>query len=360
MALVMMMSMLAACGGGGSSSEDGGVGEAEEPAAVEPNAGVGDIVFVVPDGWTLTGATAGSSVEYKTEGSDYTLIASIFSEKDLKEMGQFTDADGKEIEINNIQDYYNQFCKVTEESKKENNLEDEAVKVCDVDGTKVKRANDKGECFYVTTSWLEGDKVYSLYMSNFDAWTNDGKYKEGAQVLSDADVKMYDGILASVQHGDGDTFAAAGIKADSLGEFTFDTPQGFTAEQARDNYVSFKKDGSDNIHLSVHMMDLEDAKQQEIDGKAPESLKEYFDYFSYGEGATTIADCEANVQKIPEDNGNYYYCSAMILTDDAIYRVDMNSDNSWDDEGNIKEDAESFTEEDLAAFDAFLESLKKK
>ena len=90
--LVLMMAFamvlaFASCGGGGGS-------EAEPEAAAEPNAGIGGIVFSLPDGWTVSGSSLQGYMEVTVPDSDYILYANIFGEDDLESVNQWNPEHG--------------------------------------------------------------------------------------------------------------------------------------------------------------------------------------------------------------------------------------------------------------------------
>ena len=59
----------------------------------------------------------------------------------------------------------------------------------------------------------------------------------------------------------------------------------------------------------------------------------------------------------PYEDDVYYDVNATFMADGVMYDIGM-STGAWDNDGNIKEGAEQLSQDDLAAFDSFLASLK--
>jgi len=354
--LVMMLAFamtlaFAACGGGADS------GAAAEPAA-EPNAGVGDVVFVVPDGWTVLNASvAGSgSVSYSNPDSEYMLYVSTFDEESLKDVKEWNPDRSAET----VQEYYEKYY-TSEEALSKENLESTAVKVCDTDGQYVKYKAKSGEYMELGTYWMQDGKIYDIGMVNQDAYDEKGNLKEDATKLTDDEIATYESIVASVQPGDGAAILNSLMKTDSLGSIAFEAPEGYTLTDIYKDYISFKKDGSENITLNISRSDESSLKYMEDqNGNHPSSLKEAYEMYLYeGMEKATIAGFDGHIDKYTSEDEKYHNVSAEFLADDAIYNIYMDT-SAWDNEGNIKPDAEELTEDDLAVFDAFVASLKQK
>ena len=351
--LVLMMAFamilaFAACGGGGGS-------EAEPEAAAEPNAGVGGIVFSLPDGWTVSGSSLQGYMEVTIPDSDYILYANIFGEDDLENVNRWNPEHGAD----SLEAYYEKSYK-SEEALAKEGLESTTVKVCDTDALYNKFKTKSGGYIEAATAWMYDGEIYNIGLVNYDSYDENGKVNEDVTKLTDEEILTYEGIVASVQPGDGTAIQKAALSADSVGSIAFEVPEGYTLTAVYEEQVTFTKDGSD-VTLQFNVTDEDDLENMtNSDGKHPESLQEWYDQFLYeGIEETEIAGYKGHIDKWPAEDENYYNCSAEFLADDGIYNAYMGTD-AWDENGNIREDAVPLTEDDMAAFDAFVASLKKK
>ena len=351
LAFVMTMAF-AACGSGGGGEAASG---AAEESAAEPNTGVGDIVFVVPDGWALENASASGGITYKVPDSDFQLYASIFDDESLESINQWNPEKGAE----SVQEYYEKNF-VSKEALSKENLENTSIKVCDTDAQYNKYKADNGEYLELGTYWMYEGKVYNIGMFNPDSYDDSGEVVQDATKLTDDEIAVYEDIIASVKPGDGTSMLKALMKADSIGSIAFEAPEGYTLTDMYSDFISFTKDGSD-ITLQINRSDESSLQYMEKeDGTHPSSLKEWYENFLFeGVEETTIAGYEGHIDKYTAEDDKYHNVNAEFLTDDAIYSVNMGTD-AWDEEGNLKPDATVLTEDDIAVFDAFVASLKQK
>ena len=342
-----MILAFAGCGGGGG-------GESAEPAeAAEPNAGVGGITFVVPDGWEQTEFTLGSYSAYAKPDSDLKLRVSVFTEKDLEDLGEYADA-------KDLQEFFDKYYAVREEQKNDSSMETSEIKVNGIDATLIKRTNSNNEYVLAGTSWIQDNSIYDLFIGGDHVYAEGGKINDSAPVMSDEDMAAVEAALASVSSGDGNALQKTDLAADSYSSFAFTAPEGYSLTSLSSDYVTFKKDGNDDTSLTVSITD--EAGLQTItleDGKHPESLKAFYDYMHQYDDPAEIAGYSGSVSKYPYEDDRYYDATASFLTDEEIYEIRMSVD-AFDTEGNIKEGVEALTEDDLAAFDAFVASFKAK
>lgn len=355
LALVMMMSMFAACGGGSSSSSDSSSADApaEAEKAAEPNSGVSGIVFAIPEDWQINYAGEGI-VSYKPN-DNVTFWASTTSEEALKDIKEYN----KNIKAENLEDYYQEIISNTEELKK-TNAEVADSKVGSWDAKEVKSLNEAGEVVGLASRWLYDGKMYALDISSRDMYDDKGDFNKNSSALGDDTIAMFEDVLASVKEGDGEALKMSKIDPTTIGELTFEAPEGYKLESFSDAYVGFKKEGS-NIQLSINRT-IEDDLQYYTDeeGNAPQSLQEeYNNRLHEGVETTMIAGYEGYkyVNNYMDDKA--YFCDAGFLADDALYTLHFGG-NAWDENGNLRDDAEALTDEDKAVFDKFLESIKKK
>lgn len=350
-ALAFAMTLaFAACGGGGGSDApaDGG-------AAAEPNNGVGGIVFALPDGWTPAGIDLGRYSSYEVPDSDCNLVVNCFGDEQLQEQNQWS-----EEKLDSVQAYYDKYFTLSEEDAKEKNIENSKIKVCGVDADYNKFTGGKDGVYELGTYWMDDNTVYSMYLYNSSNFDENGKVKDDATPFSDDQIKQFEAIVASVQKGDGTALQKEALASiNSIGSLSFETPEGYTVSEYSGNFVNFDKEGS-TISLDINSTTTDELQYYTMaDGSVPSSLQELYDQRLY-EGAemTTIAGCEGFVSKWPDENGQYYSVDATFLADDALYSVYMGG-NAYDENGELREDAEALSEDDLAAFDAFIASLTR-
>ena len=347
--MVMVLS-LAACGGSGSET---GSGE----ALAEPNAGVADIVFSLPEAWTWSSATLGDYVSYKTEsGMDFGV--SVFDEEDLENSKQWN----PEQTAENIQEYFEQSnTKQTDEELKAKGVERTKVTVCGVDGYQYAGSSDNG-VVGLSTSFLYNGKTYLTFLDKQDVYDDEGKVKKDAPAISAEEQAAYESILASIQSGDGDALLKQSLNADSIGSIAFEVPEGYSVTSVSDTYITLVKDGSE-VTINCNQITEDDLKWYEDEnGNHPESLEAEYknrtEYMGY-EDKVTIAGFDGYKNCYPFEDDKYYYTSVVFLGNDGIYDFDM-STPAWDENGNIKEGAVELTEADREVFDYFVASLKAK
>lgn len=354
MILIMALSLFAACGGGSGSSSESGGGEAAEEAA-EPNMGMEGIVFAVPEDWKAADVYDGGA-NFKTSDEKARLWSMVTTEESLKERKEYD----KELKANSVAEYYEELNSNTEEIKKENG-EVTPTKLGEWDAVEMKNTNDAGECVGIGRRWLIGDKMYSISIAAEDMYDDEGKYNKNATALSDDVLSAFEDIIASVKEGDGEALKWANVDASSVGNITFEKPEGYTVCGYSDEYVSFKKDGS-KIQLDLNTTTEDELKyMSDENGNSPASLEEAFNNNLHeGVEKTEIAGYEGYTFTDNEyEDGKRYFVYGGFLTEDKVYNIHMGSD-AWDSEGIIKEDAEALTDDDIAAFKKFIESIKKK
>lgn len=352
LAIVMMFAMtlfLAACGGAE------GVKETTLPeSTAEPNAGVLEVVFAAPEGWTVSDVYPGNTMQFSNPDSPFILSLSSTTERDISTM------EGEDSTLS-VQEYYEKYDVPTEESLKDYDGEFSTVKVCGTDGLYFKTRRGAKGFISIGTYWIYNNVIYSLGMFNPEAYDDQGNLQEDAATVTDEELAMYESALASVKPGDGTAFSGEAPTEKSIGSFTYDIPEGFTASpfDIWDNGVTFHKDGSD-VTLELyytgedHLQDVTMAG-----GEHPSSTEEYFNSMAdWGEPAT-IAGCKGIIENTPDDDGTLYYASARFLADDGVYEISMDA-HAWDENGDIQEGAASLSDEDIATFNAFVDSVRKK
>ena len=336
MAFIITLS-LAACGG-------------EKDAAANANAGVADIVFCVPDSWTMTSASLGDSLTYKTD-SDYVFGVSVFDEEDLEDSTAKT-----------IQEYFEQVnTAVSDDELKKSNIHRSVITVCDTDAYYYKGRLFSGPII-LNTEICKDNKYYHFYFLNYNNYDEEGRVIADAVIMTDEEKAAFDGVIESIREGDGNAVQMSGVSVDSLGSVTFEVPEGYTLTAFADEYVSFSKDDSE-ISLSLSMTTEEDIRlyADEIED-FPATLSEEFaerNELTDDGNKMSIAGFSGYKEISPEEDGRYYNVSAEFLGDDAIYSIYMESD-AWDWEGELKKDAENLTQDDIAVFETFIGSIKTK
>lgn len=349
--LLTMVLALAGCGGG---SGDAGGG-----SAAEANAGVRNITFAAPDGWEMNAAMEGSELAFKSSESGATLSVYAQTQEDLDNMKEYNE----KITAATLQEYFDSFGQETEEELKERHVKHEKTTTLGTDAWIYKAVKDDGSLTEKTTEFLLDDAIYYVSLYSEHSYDGEGNFNEDATSFTDSELAAYDAVVASLQKGDGEAFLKEYLKADSVGSIAFEIPAGYSVTYVSDKYVDLKKDGSESITISLSMTTEDDLQYYtDEDGNSPESLEAQFaDSTEYAaeEDKATIAGFDGVVWKYPDEDDKMHNLSAEFLADDAIYNVYMNTD-AWDNDGNLKPDAEELTEEDIAAYDSFIASLKKK
>lgn len=341
LALFMSFAMivcLTACGGGSS-----------EPAAeaAEPDAGVAGIVFAVPEGWAIDGIGP-EYVNLKNPDSEFELTVSVMTEDTIAQM------QGEDSKLS-LQEYFDKYCVATDELAKKHNYEWETVKVCDTDAYSVKHnEKDKG-CYSMSADWMYDGGIYNMYLFNADNFGENG-VKEDFTAVSSAEEQAFNNLLASVQPGDGAALISQKLKADSVGDFSFASPEGYTLTEMSSDSVSFKKG---EAVLRFNRTTEEEFQSWTWEGEdTPKTLEEMYKQNSEGSDTVSIAGCDGFMSKYPDEDGKYYYVNAGFMSDGVVYEISLDS-NAYDENG-LKADAVALTDEDLAVFDAFVASIAKK
>lgn len=353
--LLTMVLALAGCGGGSSS----GSGDAGSGSAAEANAGVRNITFAAPDGWTVDGAMEGTFVSFASPEAGVVFSVNAQTQEDLDNMKEYNE----KITASTLKEYFATFGQESESELKERHVEHEKITVLGTDGWLYKAVKDDGSLTEKTTEFLLDDAIYYVSLYSEDSYDNEGNFNPDARSFTDSELAAYDAAVASLAKGDGDALLKGLLNASSVGSIAFDAPAGYSVSYASGDYVEFKKDGSDDIGLQISMTKEDDLKYYtDEDGNVPESLEAQFandtEYMTDDE-KMTIAGFDGCIWKYPHEDGNLYNVSVEFLGEDAIYSVTMDS-NAWDEDGNIKADAVALSDEDLAVFDSFVASLRKK
>ena len=335
---------LAACGG-------------ETAPSADTNAGIADLVFCVPDSWTMTEASKGDSLTYKTD-SDYVFGVSIFDEEDLEDDRQYDE----ENTARSVQEYFEQTnTAVPDDELKKSNVHRSEIKVCDTDAYYYKGIVFKGPII-LNAEICKNNKYYHFYYLNYNNYDEEGRVTADAVVMTDEEKAEFDAVIESIREGDGNAVQMSGASVDSVGSVTFEVPKGYTLTAFGDGYASFDKDDSE-ISLSLSTTTEEDLQLYEVDEEvSPTTLSEEFaerNEFTDGGSKTTIAGFSGYKEISPEEDGKYYSASAEFLGNDAIYSIYMDSD-AWDWEGEIRRDAENLTQDDIAVFEQFIKSIITK
>lgn len=350
--LLTMVLALAGCGGGGGEAGGGG-------SAAEANAGVRNITFAAPDGWALDTASEGSSLAFKSPDTGAVLSVYAQTQEDLDNMKEYNE----KITAATLQEHFDSFGQETEEELKERHVEHEKTTMLGTDAWIYKAVKDDGSLTEITTEFLLDDAIYYASMYSEHSYDSEGNFNENATSFTDKEMAVYDAVVESLQKGDGEALLKEYLKADSIGSIAFEVPAGYSVSYVSDTYVNMKKDGSDNITLTISTTTEDDLQYfTDENGNTPESLEAEFKSnteYASDEDKTTIAGFDGCIWKYPYDDNTMYDCSAEFLGDDAIYNAYISA-NAWDNEGNIKADAEALTDDDIAAFDNFIASLKKK
>ena len=347
LATVLAMALsLAACGGGSSSG-----GSSEAPA--EPNSGVAGIVFSVPEDWTVEDASIGEYISYKT--GDYYFGVSVIDEEDLADFKSYDSS----ITAETVEEYFEQNNTGGEDKLKERGVERSETEVCGGKAYAYKGTNKNGVAG-LGTNFLYDGTYYMVYLDYEKAYDDKGKLRDDIPALSSDLETAYNNVIASIQGGDGDALLSANLNVNSVGSLSFEVPEGYSVASFSDRYVTLKKDGS-AATIQISITDEEDLEMiEDENGNHPESVEaEYKSRNEYADDSdkTTIAGFDGYKYMYPYEDDVYYDVSATFMADGVMYDIGM-STGAWGNDGNIKEGAEQLSQDDLAAFDSFLASLK--
>lgn len=318
----------------------------EPDAASEGNTGIADLVFSVPDSWTMTGASKGESLTYKT-GSGYEFGVSIYDEEDLEDSKLYNE----EFTAKSVQEYFEQTnTAVSDIDLKKSNIDRSVITVCDSDAYYYKGRVFKGP-IVLNTEIYKDNKYYHFYFLNYNNYDSEGRIITDAVIMTDEEKAEYDGVIESIREGDGDAVQMSGVSVDTVGSVSFEVPEGYTLTAFEDGYASFSKDDSD-ITLFLSTTTEEDLRlyADEEEGFPASLSEEYAERNALADSGsgTTIAGFSGYKEISPDDDGKYYNLSAEFLGNDAIYSIYMEADA-----GNL-------TREDIAAFEQFIKSIKAK
>lgn len=353
LSLMLMTSAFAACGGGGSGGESSGASQESENTGAEPNSGIRGIVFAVPEEWTLKSASD-YNISFEIPDSDFTFSASATSDDVLKDEGL-----PDELKSDTMEEFFEKAFKASDEVKKRNNLQQSEMKICDTDAYYTERRTDDGKMMSAGAAWLYDGIIYDLSLGNYEAYDEQGNFKEGSETLTDDKIEALKAVLVSVKPGDGAAMMSEALKAGFIGSLSFDVPEGYAVKEKADSYLSMEKEGS-AAKIHINRIDDESLKAlSEADGENYATLKDYFDGGQHDESETRkIADCDGYINKYPDEDGKYYNVLARLTAEDAIYEISMDTDAY--DENGLKADAIALTDDDMAEFEALLDSMKKK
>lgn len=348
---IAMVLCFAACGGGSGSEE--GSEETAAPAA-DPNTGLRDIVFNVPDGWTVSASEVGNYISYANPDSEFLFSASIFDEEDLSMM------QGQE-DVKTVQEFYEKHYTAEEDHSDQGYTNEiSSLTICDADATYVKAINENKDVFEASTYWMMDNAIYTLslyYPVDYDENGNPSLTAAEIPALSSDDLATFEAIQASVQPGDGNSLQPAGLEVDSFEGYSFDTPEGYAVGYTDDQSVNMENKDK-GISLTFRKVDDAVFESFEWEGEGlPTTLEEYFESGKIGSESVEIAGNEGYLSKYPAEDGNLYDVNAGFMADGVVYEIGMYADAY--DENGIKDDAVPLSDEDLAAFNSFLSSISK-
>ena len=353
--MIIMMSLclvsLSGCGGEDGSSS----GTAERNGDITQEeitdgfvTGIGGVLFTVPDGWEKTSASEGKYIVFTNPDYDFSLGARNINEENLSQFADIT-------EVETIEDYYNVKTKKNSDgTEREKNVDIDNTKLLENKARVVKVKNDKGYVDVSTYCMMNGE-VYNFYIERNDASDLEGNINKDAKPLEDDEMAIYDRLLASVKHGDGAELQMEGVTAKGLGDVAFDPPDGFRIIDVRENHVGFKKD--DGIELSVSLTNEDELEYSADENGMPyKSLKDMYNGMKGdGGGSVTIAGVEGFRGDSTEE---VRFLDAGFVLNNGFYYVSMNAD--YNSVLPTNDSVIALSEEDIKAFDAFLESMRPR
>lgn len=344
LALVMTLAMcfcFAACGGSGDSGDAANDGGGSELLSDELG-GCGDVVFNLPEGYECEQADSGYFIAGK-EGTPIMAEMSRTTQENIDEWVEMGDSDVKTLdeyfEQYSDPDYWkgNKDCKYTWEDNK----------ICGTDGVLFETVA-RDETIELGCMFKFKDAVYGIYMYNPDAWDDDGNLAEDIQGITDDERAIYDAMMASTKEGKYEAGPAR------LGDLEFTTPEGFE-QSSWDDGCEFK---NDKLSITVNNYDLKElCENYEEDF---DSFDAYMDKIKEwaGEDSETYEVCGSDclIEKLRGDSTVYY--SADVVVNDSAYEFMVDAIDAYDKDGNENPDCYKLTDDDYAAFKAFLDGIK--
>lgn len=335
LSVIALIFSFAGCGGGG------------QPSNTDANAGLGSIVFTVPDDWSLTEFAPDSYSIYSGADSGYSLNVQMLTEGALESL------DPAYSEMT-VQEFFDKVCKASDENISKYDLEQESIEICGSDAVYLKRKAGDGEYLYLNAAWIYDDTVYRLTLADPSAVEEDGTPKEGAALLGSDEVAIFDKIISSVTPGDGASMQQKGIPENSIGAFTYTVPDGYEVTDTTDSFINMSKD---NLLISISKTDESDYTELDVSSEeAAAALEEEYSVNAQDADPTTIAGNEGFISKRPDSDGNLRICTSGFMADGALYIITMSA-SSYDSDGNLIEDAPALTDDDVAVFEEFLASF---
>ncbi len=146
----------------------------------------------------------------------------------------------------------------------------------------------------------------------------------------------------------------------SLGEISFDVPEGYNAIPSFDSVVIKKEDES--FRIIVEKVTGESWTEVESGQKSIEDARrEHYDSIAsyWGSEPVEIAGCEGVIRRDYGEDGQLYDDFAIFITDNAVYSV-LFLNEVYDDEEEMPQEVFPLTDEEDALFDTFIASITKE
>ena len=149
----------------------------------------------------------------------------------------------------------------------------------------------------------------------------------------------------------------------------FSVPEDWIIQDIVEGHVSYAIPDS-RLVLSVNTMSEDDIKEMP-DDRQTETIEEYFEKYSkgtkkdqkkHGFDQEEVKMCDStgfyNKHKI-KGSDDYYGLSASCLSDKIVYQFSYINTEAYDDQGQVKDDVEPLTDDEIAAFEKVITSVRK-
>lgn len=349
--MFVIMTALSACGGGGGGASISETTLDNEGTNTEANCGIREIVFAIPDGWKVVNSEEGRSIDIAKDGSKHSIF--IFT-TDQEELSKY-EGDVSKL---TIEEYFDKYFKVSEEVIKETGIEANTTTICDSEAYYCKRKADNG---YISAdiSWLYNGVVYRMTLNNYENYDENGP-KADAIAYTDEDLAAFEYLIASIKTGDGNALQKEAFKVDSVAGLSFDAPEGYEVNLSAIDWVEFANpDNNTVLQIMTTNADTLD-NHTKGDGSKYASVEELYNEMIWDDMTDVSVDGITAKRSVYEEDGKTVNAELKLFDGDTYYEISMLCEDAWTEDGSLNPDSKGLSESDIATFDTFCKSLKKK
>ena len=346
--MFVIMTALSACGGGASISE---TTLDNEGTNTEANCGIREIVFAIQDGWKVVNSEEDHSVDIAKDGSKHSIFIYTTDQEDL------SNSEG-DISKMTIDEFFDKYCKVSEKAVKETEMEASTTTICGSEAYYCKRKADNG-FISADICWLYNDVIYRMTLNNYENYDENGP-KPDAVAYTDEDIAAFEYLIASIKSGDGNALQKEAFKIDSVAGLSFDAPEGYEVNLSAIDWVEFANpDNNTVLQIMTTNADTLD-NHTKGDGSKYASVEDLYKDMIWDDMTDVSVDGITAKKSVYDEDGKIVNAELKLFYDDTYYEIAMMCDDTWTEDGSLNPDSKGLSESDVAAFDAFCKSLKKK